>query len=85
MTLEPSAWRANDAVTMDVARDAANIATALLFTLADQGVHGLDDAVAEATEIRLELHRTDGFDRGAVDAFLLQLDARIAELRGLTS
>lgn len=85
MTLEPSAWRANDAVTMDLARDGANTAAALLFTLADQGLQDLDVAITEASEIRLELQGVDGFDRVAVDAFILRLDARISELRGLTS
>lgn len=80
MTLEPSAWRTNDAVRFDVAREALNRATAALFELVDRGVLDLEVAVGEARDRRLELLAIDGFDRPAVDRFIDELDQRIARL-----
>ncbi|MGA1827894.1 hypothetical protein [Microbacterium sp.] len=78
MTLEPSAWRANDAVRFDVAREALNRVTATLFELVDRGVLDLDVAVSEARDRRLELLAIDGFQRHAIDSFIEMLDERIA-------
>lgn len=83
MTLEPSAWRANDSVAYDAARDAANTATAMLFDRVDVGTVELADAVSEAAAIRREVLRIDGFDRAAVDDLARRLSDRIAELSEL--
>ena len=80
MTPVPSAWRANDAMRFEVAREAANTATALLFKLADTGAIDLPSAVAEAAGIRRDLLSVDGFDRDKVDSLIRRLNERIAEL-----
>ena len=83
MTLDPSAWRADDSVAFDAAREVVNVATAALFNLADTGALDVPSAVAEATKLRHALLSLDGFDREAVDRFIRQLDDRVAKLKGL--
>jgi hypothetical protein len=83
MTLDPSAWRADDSVAFDAAREVVSTATAVLFNLADTGVLDLPAAVAEARKLRRSLLSVDGFDREAVDGFIRRLDDRVAELKGL--
>lgn len=81
MTHEPSAWRTNDAVRFDVAREAVNTATAALFQLADSGAIAPETAIERARGLRLALQRLDGFDRQAVDAFIDGLAQRPATTR----
>lgn len=81
MTPEPSAWRANDSVRFDAAREVANAAIATLFDLADTGAIDLPTAIAEATVIRRDLLSVDGFDRESVDGLIRRLDRRVTELR----
>lgn len=83
MTPIPSAWRVNDSVRFEAAREAANTATALLFNLADTGAIDLPSAVAEAAGIRRGLLSVDGFDRDKVDSLIRRLDERVAELKAL--
>lgn len=80
MTLEPSAWRANDAVRFDDARDAVDTATGLLYTLADRGAIEMSSATERARDIHLRLLALDGFDRDAVNGFLANLNREIAAI-----
>lgn len=77
MTLEPSAWRTNDAVQFNVAREALNRATATLFEAADRGELDIDVAVTQAASLRLKLLAIDGFDRQAVDRFVDEINGRV--------
>lgn len=80
MSLESLPWRADDVVRFEVAREVVNTATAALFELADFGAIELSRAVAEARDIRLDLLSIDGFDREAVDDFIVKVTAQIAGL-----
>jgi hypothetical protein len=81
MTPGPTAWRANDSVQYETAREVANGATANLLGLAGTGSIDLPTALAEATTIRRALLSVDGFDRQSVDDFIRRLEARVAELK----
>ena len=82
MTGQGSAWRASDAATFDIAREAANTAVAAVLRLADDGAMLHDYALAEASAIRSELVEIDPYNRREVDALLERLTNRIAELSG---
>lgn len=82
MTLEPSAWRASDAVLFEVAREAASDAIAKLFRLSDTGAIDPTAAVDEAAAIRLDLVDIDGFDREAVESFLRRTADRLQPFSG---
>ncbi|WP_137846473.1 hypothetical protein [Microbacterium sp. 2FI] len=83
MSLEKSAWRASDAVNYESAVDAVNTSTAMLFDLAAAGTLDLPTAVSEATTLRREFLRVDGFDREAVERYVARLEVCIAELESL--
>ena len=80
MTLEPSAWRTNDAVRFDAALDAVNAATARIFELVDTGALALAEAVQEVQDLRAAFQRVNGFDRQAVDDFVAMIGPRVAHL-----
>ncbi|WP_127817853.1 hypothetical protein [Microbacterium sp. CPCC 204701] len=83
MTDERSAWRANDIVTYDAVREAANAAIAAVLRLADDGAILHENAIAEASAIRRELLEVDAYDRTALDALLVRFSSRAAEHSGL--
>lgn len=82
MTLEPSAWRANDSVNFDLARDAVNTAVAMLYRLVDEGALSLDTANSEVAVMRRALLTIDGFDRDAIDSFSRRVSTRLESLEG---
>ncbi|WP_345752579.1 hypothetical protein [Microbacterium rhizophilus] len=82
MTGHVSAWRASDATTFDIAREAANTAIAAVLRLADDGGMLHEHAIAEASAIRRELVEVDAFNRSALETLLERLTSRIAELSG---
>lgn len=83
MTLEPSAWRANDTVAFELAREAANTATAVFFDLVDRGDLNLKDAIEGSKIVRRELLELNGFDRAAIDTFTKEMDERVTYLTGI--
>lgn len=85
MTLEQSAWRANDAALFEAARESANDAIATLFRLSDTGALDPSAATTEASAIRLDFVGLDGFDREAVEEFLERTAERVKGLPGATS
>lgn len=82
MTVETSAWRANDAARFDLAREAVAEVIALLLDLANRSTFETDAAIDEARRLRRELFDT-GFDRSRVDRLLADLEARASELEAL--
>ena len=80
---ERSAWRANDIVTYDAVREAANSAIAAVLRLADDGAILPERAIAEASAIRSELLEVDAYDRSALDVLLERFKSRAAEYSGL--
>ncbi|MDY0907856.1 hypothetical protein [Microbacterium sp. CFBP9034] len=70
MADERSAWRANDIVTYDGVREAANAAIAAVLRLADDGAILPERAIAEASAIRIALLEVNAYDRSALDALL---------------
>lgn len=82
MTVESSAWRANDAARFDLAREAVGNVVALLLDLARKGVLDTDASLDEAKRLRHDLFDA-GFDRPRVDRLLNDVGARVAELEGL--
>ena len=82
MTVETSAWRANDSARFDLARDAVSDVVALLLDLARQGALESDAAIEEARALRRDLIGA-GFDRSRVDELLRDVEARSAELEDL--
>ncbi|HWV36302.1 MAG TPA: hypothetical protein VNZ55_11765 [Thermomicrobiales bacterium] len=79
MANERSAWRANDIVTYDAVRDAANAAIAAVLRLADDGAIVHTKAVAEISTIRRDLLLVDAYDRCALDALLERFTNHTAE------
>lgn len=82
MTLEPSAWRANDSVSFDLARDAVNTAVAMLYRLVDEGAMTLDTANTEVAAMRRELLTTDAFNREAIENLTRRVSIRLSSLDG---
>lgn len=82
MTVETSAWRANDAARFDIARDAVADVVALLLHLARQGALETNAAVEESGRLRQDLFGA-GFDRDRVEQLLTDVKARAAELEEL--
>ncbi len=82
MTVETSAWRANDSARFELARDALSDVVALLLDLARQGALETDAALDEARRLRRDLIEA-GFDRSRVDQLLRDVEARSAELGDL--
>ena len=82
MTVESSAWRANDAARFDLAREAVGNVVALLLDLARKGVLDTDASLDEAKRIRHDLFDA-GFDRSRVDRLLTDVETRATELEGL--
>lgn len=82
MTVETSAWRANDAARFDLAREAVGNVVALLLDLSRIGTLDPDAAIDEAKRFRRDL-LDSGFDRARVDQLLSGIESRIAELEGL--
>lgn len=85
MADERSAWRANDIVTYDLFREAANTAIAAVLRRADDGAILHERAIAEASAIRRELIQVDAYDRSALDALLERFQTRAADHSGLPS
>jgi len=82
MTVESSAWRANDAVRFDLAREAVGNVVALLLGLAREGALDADASLDEAKRLRRDLFEA-GFDRARIDRLLTDVEARATELEGL--
>lgn len=82
MTVETSAWRANDAARFDLAREAVGNVVALLLDLSRTGTLNPDAAIDEAKRFRRDL-LDSGFDRTRVDQLLTDIELRLAELEGL--
>lgn len=82
MTVETSAWRANDAARFDLAREAVGNVVALLLDLSRTGTLDPDAAIDEAKRFRRDL-LDSGFDRARVDQLLSDIESRLAELEGL--
>ena len=77
MMLGTSAWRTNDAVRCNLAREVLNSATAKLFEAAERGELDIDAAATQAASLRLELLAIDGFDRQAIDGFVNEVNIRV--------
>lgn len=82
MTVETSAWRANDAAKFDLAREAVGNVVALLLDLSRAGTLDPDAAIDEAKRFRRNL-LDSGFDRARVDQLFTGIESRLAELEGL--
>jgi uncharacterized protein Smg (DUF494 family) len=82
MTVESSAWRANDAARFDLAREAVGDVVALLLDLAREGALDTDASLDEAKRLRRDLFDA-GFDRARIDRLLTDVEARATELEGL--
>ena len=82
MTVESSAWRANDAARFDLAREAVGDVIALLLDLAREGALDTDASLDEAKRLRRDLIDA-GFDRARIDRLLTDVEARATELEGL--
>lgn len=82
MTVETSAWRANDAARFDLAREAVDNVVALLLDLSRTGTLDTGAAIDEAKRFRRAL-LDSGFDRAHVDQLLTDIKARGAELEEL--
>ncbi|MGQ2914857.1 hypothetical protein [Microbacterium invictum] len=82
MTVETSAWRANDAARFDLAREAVGNVVALLLDLSRTGALDTNAALDEAKRFRRDL-LDSGFDRARVDQLLTDIESRLAELEGL--
>lgn len=82
MTVESSAWRANDAARFDLAREAVGNVVALLLDLARTGALDADASLDEAKRLRRDLFDA-GFDRARIDRLLTDVATRATELEGL--
>ena len=82
---ERSAWRANDIVTYDAVREAANSAIAAVLRLSDDGAILPERAIAEVSAIRSQLLEVDAYDRSALDVTLERFRNQAAEYSGSPS
>ncbi|GAA3640548.1 hypothetical protein GCM10022200_25270 [Microbacterium awajiense] len=82
MTVDSSAWRANDAARFDLARESVGDVVALLLSLSRTGVLDTAASLDEAKRIRGDLLEA-GFDRARLDKLLTDVEVRAAELEGL--
>ncbi len=82
MTVDSSAWRANDAATFDLAREAVGEVVALLLSLSGTGALDTEASLDEAKRFRRDLFEA-GFDRARLDELLTDVEVRAAELEGL--
>ncbi len=70
MSQRPSPWRVNDAVIYDALRDESRAAIADFLASANEGDARVVDRI---TQLRSDLHDTDGFDRDEVAVALNRL------------
>jgi len=82
MTVESSAWRANDAARFELAREAVGDVVALLLDLAREGALDTDASLDEAKRLRRDLFDA-GFDRARIDRLLTDVETRATELEVL--
>ncbi len=75
-----SAWRANDVVSYDAAREGATMLIALLLRRVSDEPAAEPSLTDELQKLRHDVLTVNGYDRAAVSALAAHIRGRIAEL-----